>query len=181
MPADAVPPPPERSASERAGQRVGDPAGARDITVLLHSLRQGAPGAADDLLAVVYQQLRALAASRLRGERAGVTQGPTALVHEAWLRLGLMDFISQRLHAGGITAVPSDTMVALMAAGRHGTDVAAAHAASGARRIVVPSARHLADGWQVSLRLRERDGTQRIAEAHGNLDDEARAYLAEFG
>ena len=102
--------------------------------------------------------------------QADIAVMPVDVVAEAdaaWLRLGLMDFISQRLHAGGITAVPSDTMVALMAAGRHGTDVAAAHAASGARRIVVPSARHLADGWQVSLRLRERDGTQRIAEAHG--------------
>lgn len=85
----------------------------------------------------------------------------------AWLRLGLMDFISQRLHAAGLTAVPSDTMVALMASGRHGPEVAAAHVASGAQQLVVPSVRQLVDGWQVSLRLRERDGAQRVAEAHG--------------
>lgn len=113
MPADAVPPPPERSASEGAGQRVGDPAGARDITVLLHSLRQGAPGAADDLLAVVYQQLRALAASRLRGERAGITQGPTALVHEAWLRLGLdrADFADRRHFFGAAARVMRQALI----------------------------------------------------------------------
>lgn len=85
----------------------------------------------------------------------------------AWLRLGLMDFISQRLHAAGLKAVPSDTMVALMAGGKHGTEVAAAHAASGARQLVVPSAQRVADGWRIRLRLRGRDGAWRVAEARG--------------
>lgn len=43
---------------------------------------------ADELLALVYGELRALAASRLAQETAGHTLQPTALVHEAWLRLG---------------------------------------------------------------------------------------------
>ena len=100
-------PPPEHPAADRANDR------AADITVLLQSLRHGAPGAADDLLAVVYQQLRALAASRLRGERAGVTQGPTALVHEAWLRLGLdrADFADRRHFFGAAARVMRQALV----------------------------------------------------------------------
>lgn len=100
-------PPPEHPAADRASDR------AADITVLLQSLRQGAPGAADDLLAVVYQQLRALAASRLRGERAGVTHGPTALVHEAWLRLGLdrADFADRRHFFGAAARVMRQALV----------------------------------------------------------------------
>lgn len=100
-------PPPEPSAADRANDR------AADITVLLQSLRHGAPGAADDLLAVVYHQLRALAASRLRGERAGVTQGPTALVHEAWLRLGLdrADFADRRHFFGAAARVMRQALV----------------------------------------------------------------------
>jgi RNA polymerase sigma factor (TIGR02999 family) len=43
---------------------------------------------ADELLPLVYQELRRLAASRLAHETAGQTLQPTALVHEAWLRLG---------------------------------------------------------------------------------------------
>lgn len=42
----------------------------------------------DDLLPAVYQELRRLAAGKMAGERAAFTLQPTALVHEAWLRLG---------------------------------------------------------------------------------------------
>jgi RNA polymerase sigma factor (TIGR02999 family) len=43
--------------------------------------------ALDDLLPLIYQDLRRLAAARMAGEAAGHTLQPTALVHEAWLRL----------------------------------------------------------------------------------------------
>ncbi|MCC7395756.1 MAG: sigma-70 family RNA polymerase sigma factor [Planctomycetes bacterium] len=62
----------------------------RDITGLLRAARDDA-GAADDLAAAVYAELRRLAVTRLRGDRAGDTLGPTGLVHEAWLRLGITD------------------------------------------------------------------------------------------
>jgi RNA polymerase sigma factor (TIGR02999 family) len=53
-------------------------------------MESGDPRAADQLLALVYDddELRRLAAAKMAGERAGHTLQPTALVHEAWLRLG---------------------------------------------------------------------------------------------
>lgn len=57
------------------------------ITVLLQRLSAGEAAAHADLLPLVYQELRRIAARHLSGERAGHTLSPTALVHEAWLRL----------------------------------------------------------------------------------------------
>ena len=57
------------------------------ITSLLDDLRLGRPGAADRLLPLVYDELRDLADRYLRRERRGHTLQPTALVHEAYLRL----------------------------------------------------------------------------------------------
>jgi RNA polymerase sigma factor (TIGR02999 family) len=59
------------------------------VTELLRQLSTGRPGAADDLLPVVYGELRRLAHRQLTAERAGHTLNTTALVHEAYLRLGL--------------------------------------------------------------------------------------------
>ncbi len=59
-----------------------------DITRILEAIRQGEPGASDKLLAEVYQELRRIAAFKMAGEAPGHTLQPTALVHEAWLRLG---------------------------------------------------------------------------------------------
>jgi RNA polymerase sigma factor (TIGR02999 family) len=58
-----------------------------DATILLGAIENGDPKAADQLLPLVYQELRQLAASRMAREAAGQTLQPTALVHEAWLRL----------------------------------------------------------------------------------------------
>jgi len=60
---------------------------ANEITRLLHEAGRGDSHAAEDLLPLVYQQLRASAAKKLAGERAGHTLQATALVHEAYLRL----------------------------------------------------------------------------------------------
>ncbi len=57
------------------------------ITVLLKRLSAGEARADAELLPLVYQHLRWLAARQMAGERAGHTLTPTALVHEAWLRL----------------------------------------------------------------------------------------------
>lgn len=59
-----------------------------DVTVMLQKIEQGDPQAADQLLPLVYQELRRLAAAKMRRESAPQTLQPTALVHEAWLRLG---------------------------------------------------------------------------------------------
>jgi RNA polymerase sigma factor (TIGR02999 family) len=58
-----------------------------DVTQLLEAVCQGDPKAADQLLPLVYEELRQLAAARMAREAAGHTLQPTALVHEAWLRL----------------------------------------------------------------------------------------------
>jgi RNA polymerase sigma factor (TIGR02999 family) len=58
-----------------------------DITQLLHSVDAGDPKAAGELLPLVYEELRKLAAVWMADERPGQTLQPTALVHEAWLRL----------------------------------------------------------------------------------------------
>jgi RNA polymerase sigma factor (TIGR02999 family) len=61
---------------------------AGEITLILQRIEQGDTQAADRLLPLVYDQLRHLAAARMAQESAGHTLQPTALVHEAWLRLG---------------------------------------------------------------------------------------------
>jgi len=58
-----------------------------DATVMLAAIEQGDPGAAGQLLSLVYDELRRLAAFKLAQESPGQTLQPTALVHEAWLRL----------------------------------------------------------------------------------------------
>jgi RNA polymerase sigma factor (TIGR02999 family) len=58
-----------------------------DVTRLLDAAAAGDPRAAADLLPLVYAELRALAAAHLADERPGQTLQPTALVHEAYLRL----------------------------------------------------------------------------------------------
>jgi RNA polymerase sigma factor (TIGR02999 family) len=64
------------------------PSSAGDVTRLLDRLEQGDPQAADEILPLVYHDLRRLAAARLAVEPPGQTLQPTALVHEVWLRLG---------------------------------------------------------------------------------------------
>ena len=58
-----------------------------DVTRLLEAIQHGDPKAAEDLLPLVYEELRQLAAHKMSHESAGHTLQPTALVHEAWLRL----------------------------------------------------------------------------------------------
>ena len=58
-----------------------------EITHILTAIEQGDPAASDELLPLVYQELRHLAAHKMAGERPGHTLQPTALVHEAWLKL----------------------------------------------------------------------------------------------
>ena len=57
------------------------------MTQLLDRANQGDPKAAEDLLPLVYDELRRLAAHKMANEAAGQTLQATALVHEAWLRL----------------------------------------------------------------------------------------------
>ena len=58
-----------------------------DLTQILERVEQGDGKAAEELLPLVYEELRKLAAHHMAQEAAGHTLQPTALVHEAWLRL----------------------------------------------------------------------------------------------
>src|SRR5262245_37205238 len=58
-----------------------------DVTRILSQIESGDPAAADQLLPLVYDELRKLAAAKLAQEKPGQTLQATALVHEAYLRL----------------------------------------------------------------------------------------------
>jgi len=60
----------------------------KEVTRILDAIQRGDSKAADALLPLVYDELRRLAAHRMAGEAPGQTLQATALVHEAWLRLG---------------------------------------------------------------------------------------------
>src|ERR1043165_1362208 len=58
-----------------------------EVTRILEAIQHGDGRAADELLPLVYEELRKLAAHKMANERPGQPLHPTALVHEAWLRL----------------------------------------------------------------------------------------------
>ena len=58
-----------------------------DVTQILNAIEQGDPHAADQLLPLVYDELRKLAAQKLAQEKPGQTLQATALVHDAYVRL----------------------------------------------------------------------------------------------
>jgi RNA polymerase sigma factor (TIGR02999 family) len=77
-----------------------------EITHLLQAIDRGDSKSADDLLPLVYEELRRLAASKMAREAPGQTLQPTALVHEAWLRLagGASPQFNGRAHFFGAAA-----------------------------------------------------------------------------
>src|SRR5262245_44930760 len=68
----------------RAGVKLG---AVSHVTRMLDRVQHGDPKAAEELLPLVYRELRRLAAAKMAREAPGQTLQPTALVHEAWLRL----------------------------------------------------------------------------------------------
>ncbi len=70
--------------------RIGDEYAApmSDVTQLLSALGESGSAARDQLLDAIYRELRAVAGNMMARESPGHTLRPTALVHEAWLRLG---------------------------------------------------------------------------------------------
>jgi RNA polymerase sigma factor (TIGR02999 family) len=67
-----------------------------EVTRIPDSIAQGDPKAAEELLPLVYHELRRLAAQKLSQEKPGQTLQATALVHEAWLRLAGSDQAGRR-------------------------------------------------------------------------------------
>jgi RNA polymerase sigma factor (TIGR02999 family) len=81
-----------------------------DVTRILSAIDQGDPHAAEQLLPLVYDQLRQLAAQRLAQEKTGQTLQATALVHEAYLRLVDSDQASQWNSRGHFFAAAAEAM-----------------------------------------------------------------------
>ena len=77
-----------------------------EFTQILERVEHGDPKAALELLPIVYEELRRLAAQKMANEAAGHTLQPTALVHEAWMRLGGSDAptFQNRAHFFGAAA-----------------------------------------------------------------------------
>ena len=134
-----------------------------EVTQLLNRLRQGNRDAANALMPLLYEELRALASSQLKSERRGHTLQPTALVHEAYLKL-----VDQR-HAdyrsrGHFMAVAAMVMRRILV--NHAQARAAAkRGGAQAQRVPFDSAMAAADGLNMDLialdealnRLAERD------------------------
>src|SRR5574338_160293 len=71
----------------QAAENGGNFCCVSEVTQVIEAVKRGDAKAADELLPLVYEELRKLAASKMANEAAGNTLQPTALVHEAWLRL----------------------------------------------------------------------------------------------
>jgi RNA polymerase sigma factor (TIGR02999 family) len=81
-----------------------------DVTRILADIQQGDPSAAEQLLPLVYDELRQLAAQRLAQEKPGQTLQATALVHEAYLRLVDTDKAQQWNSRGHFFAAAAEAM-----------------------------------------------------------------------
>jgi len=100
-----------------------------EVTTILHAAQTGDPTAAQQLLPLVYEELRRLAAHRMSNEAAGHTLQPTALVHEAWLRLAGSDPNVQFANRAHFFAAAAEAMRRILierarrkAAGKRGGD-----------------------------------------------------------
>src|SRR5207248_2752205 len=81
-----------------------------EVTRVLSAIEEGDPHAAEQLLPLVYQELRQLAAQRLAQEKPGQTLEATALVHEAYLRLVDTDKAHQWNSRGHFFAAAAEAM-----------------------------------------------------------------------
>jgi RNA polymerase sigma factor (TIGR02999 family) len=82
----------------------------KDVTRILSQIESGDPTAAEQLLPLVYEELRKLAAARLAQERPGQTLQATALVHDAYLRLVDVDKAQQWDNRGHFFAAAAEAM-----------------------------------------------------------------------
>jgi RNA polymerase sigma factor (TIGR02999 family) len=81
-----------------------------DVTQILNAIEQGDPSAAEQLLPLVYDELRKLAAQKLAQEKPGQTLEATALVHEAYLRLVDVDLAQHWNSRGHFFAAAAEAM-----------------------------------------------------------------------
>src|SRR5262249_6423456 len=131
-----------------------------EVTRVLSAIEEGDPDAAEQLLPLVYDQLRKLAAQRLAQEKPGQTLEATALVHEAYLRLVDVDRAQHWKTRGHFSAAAAEAM----------------------RRILVEQARHKRSAKRGGQLQRLELHDQQLAAPSPNLDlialDEALNKLA---
>jgi RNA polymerase sigma factor (TIGR02999 family) len=82
----------------------------KDVTRILAAIEDGEPRASEELLPLVYDELRRLAAQKLAQEKPGQTLQPTALVHEAYLRLVDSETVSRWDSRGHFFAAAAEAM-----------------------------------------------------------------------
>src|SRR5436309_3748134 len=82
----------------------------QDVTRILSAVERGDPDAAGKLLPLIYAELRRLAAHRLANESPGQTLQPTALVHEAYIRLVDVEHARQWKGRGHFFAAAAEAM-----------------------------------------------------------------------
>jgi RNA polymerase sigma factor (TIGR02999 family) len=133
----------------------------RDITELLNRWGQGDREALETLLPLVYKELRRLAAHHLRQERRGHTLQPTALVHEAYLRLsGLRETqLQNRAHFYGTAARVMRRVLVDHARKRR------ALKRGGAETVLLPEESATMPGVDVDLDVEALDAALRALEA----------------
>src|SRR5947208_6174782 len=145
----------------RPGPVRGRMAAMADVTQILAAVEAGDPRAAAELLPLVYAELRKLAAARMAAEAPGQTLQPTALVHEAYLRL-----------VGGDPVAPWNSRGHFFAA-----------AAEAMRRILVESARRKKrdkhGGGRRRVSLGELPAAERAPDDLLALDDALTRLAAE--
>ena len=81
-----------------------------EVTFILSQIKQGDPQAAEQLLALVYDELHKLAAQRMVHENSGHTLQPTALVHEAYIRLVDVQQVQHWNNRGHFFAAAAEAM-----------------------------------------------------------------------
>src|SRR5579864_3391643 len=119
-----------------------------EVTRILSAIEQGDPHAAEQLLPLVYEELRKLAAQKLAQEKPGQTLQATALVHEAYLRLVDNEKAQQWNSRGHFFAAAAEAM----------------------RRIVIDRVRHKRSQRQGGTRLRRELSDEDLVEMP--FDDE---------
>lgn len=108
-----------------------------EFTMLLGAAQAGDESARAALLPLVYEELRRLAGAYMRGERDGHTLQPTALVHEAWMRLTGLD-VGAAGDRGGFLRVAARAMRQVLV--DHARAVRTGKRGGGARRVAIDDA-----------------------------------------
>jgi RNA polymerase sigma factor (TIGR02999 family) len=120
-----------------------------DVTRILSAIEQGDPHAAEQLMPLVYDELRKLAAQRLAQEKPGHTLQATALVHEAYIRLVDVENVRPWDSRGHFFAAAAEAMrrILVESARRH----ASHKRGGGCDRVALPDVADDANGDQVDL------------------------------